>query len=123
MSTAQFKTEGVFTPDNLVAGDFPIMSRKVVVASGAELSRGDCVGQISASGKYALVSSGATDGSESPKAIVAHDVDASGGDAEAMVYISGEFNGNAVNVNDLDAAEARDALRPLGIYLVNAVPA
>ena len=91
MSTAQFKTEGVFTPDNLVAGDFPIMSRKVVVASGAELSRGDCVGQISASGKYALVSSGATDGTESPKASV--------------------------------APEARDALRPLGIYLVNAVPA
>lgn len=81
-----------FTPDNLVAGNFPIQTGGFTLIAGQNLSRGTPLGIISASGKLTQSASAAGNGSEKVRAILAEDCDASGGDAACVVYLSGEFN-------------------------------
>ena len=115
---AGFASEGTFTPDDLHAGDFPIRTRKVTLVSGQNLTRGALLGQITTGGKYKLSASAAGDGSETPRAILADDVNASGGDKDAIVYLSGDFNEDAMTYGvGHTAASVREGLRDLNIYL------
>jgi hypothetical protein len=115
---AGFQTEGSYMPDNLIAGDFPIRTRKVTLVTGQNLARGALLGVITASGKYTLSASAAADGSQTPNAILAEDVDASAGDKDAIVYIAGDFNANTLTYGaGHTAASVRDELRNLSIYL------
>ncbi|MGL6222783.1 MAG: head decoration protein [Steroidobacteraceae bacterium] len=121
---ASFQTEGTFTPDNLSAGDYPVRTRKVTIVSGQNLVRGALLGQITTGGKYNLSLSAASDGSQTPRAILAEDIDASGGDKEAVVYISGDFNERAITYGTAHtAATVREGLRDQNIYLHAPVPA
>lgn len=121
---AGFASEGSFVPDSLHAGDFPIRTRKVTLVSGQNLTRGALLGQITAGGKYTLSLSAAGDGSNTPKAILAEDTDASGGDKDAVVYISGDFNQDAITYGTgHTAASVIDGLRDLNIYLHKPVSA
>jgi len=116
--------EGVFTPDNLIAGDFPVVTDTITIAAGQVLQRGAVLGKITASGKYVLSDAGATDGSQTPVAILAEDVDASSGDKEATVYLTGEFNVRRITFgNGHTAATVKDALRQVGIFIKNTVGA
>lgn len=112
-----------YTPDKLIAGDYPLVSDVVTILSGQNLARGACLGKITASGKHVIVDSGGTDdGRRAPVAILAEPCDASGGDAQAVVYLSGAFNAAAVIFGGTDTvATHRAALRDLNIYLKNAV--
>jgi hypothetical protein len=115
---AGFQSEGSFTPDNLHAGDYPIHGLKVTLVTGQNLTRGALLGVITASGKFTLSASAAADGSQTPNAILAEDVDASAGDKDAMVYISGDFNQDALTYGaGHTAASVREGLRNLNIYL------
>ena len=78
-------------PGGLIVGDYPIMIRHVTLVSGQNQPRGAVLGKITTGGKYALSLSGAVDGSETPKAVLAEAADASGGDLTVPVYVSGEF--------------------------------
>lgn len=121
---AGYSNEGQFVPDNLHAGDFPIRTRKVTLVSGQNLVRGTLLGQITTGGKYTKSASASADGSQTPKAILAEDVDASGGDKDAIVYISGDFNSNAMTFGTgHTAASVLDGLRDLNIYLHTPVSA
>lgn len=80
-----------FNPTALRAGDFPMLSRPVVLLSGQVLPRGAVIGVITATGKYTLSAQAASDGSQVPKAILAADTDASAGDTTAPAYFTGEF--------------------------------
>lgn len=85
-----------FNPTPLRAGDFPMLSRPVTIASGANaagavLARGTVLGAITAGGKLTRSAAAATDGSQTPKAILAADVDASAADVVAPAYYTGEF--------------------------------
>lgn len=91
-----YQTEGTFTPDELIAGGITPPSLKVTVLTGQNLVRGSVLGKITASGKYILSLSGAVDGSEVPDVILAHDVDATAADQEAMAYTGGIFNADSV---------------------------
>src|SRR5690606_4495430 len=93
-----FATEGTFTPDNLIADDYPLMTETVTIASGQDLTRGAVLGKVSSSGEYKLSASGAGDGSETPTAILLQDTDASAGALSAPVAISGAFNARALTV-------------------------
>lgn len=76
------------------------------------------------SGKYKLCDSTNTDGSQAPLTILAEDCDASGGDAQAVTYLSGAFNESAVTFGGTDTADThRAALRDLNIYLKKSVAA
>lgn len=83
---------GSTKPANLIAGEFPGISRVVTIAQGEKLSMGAVLGEITASNKYKLCTTDAADGSEVPEAILAEDIDTTLEDKQAVVYFSGEFN-------------------------------
>jgi hypothetical protein len=118
-------TSTAFTPDRLVAGNAHLLvSRSVTILSGETRSRGDVLGKITASGKYILSLSGASDGSETPDLILAEDCDASGGDAVGVAYSRGDFDENAVTLGTAHTADSvREGLRAKGIVLVPSVSA
>lgn len=121
---ATFAVEGTYTPDRLHAGDFPIRTRNVTIISGQNLVRGTVLGKITASGKYNKSLSAAVDGSQTPIAILAEDIDASGGDKTGVIYISGDFNQDALTIGTAHTiASITDGLRDLSIYLHNPVSA
>lgn len=110
-----------YTPDKLLAGDYPAVTDIVTIDAGA-LVRGTLLGKITATGKYIKCDSAAVDGSQAPLAILAEDADATGGDVQAVIYLSGAFNQDAVVFGGADtAATHRTALRDLNIYLKKAV--
>lgn len=115
---AGFENVGNHIPDGLHAGDFPIRTEKVTVIAGQNLTRGALLGKISASGKVNLSLSAAGDGSQTPYAILAEDVDATSADKEATAYISGDFNQDAITYGTAHtAASVKAGLRSLNIYL------
>jgi len=116
MTQASFSSTS-YAPDRLIAGGFPITTRKITVDTGV-LARGSLLGRITATGKYILSLSAAADGSEVPRAILGEAVDATSADVEAIVYESGEFNETEVVFGTAHTiASTRDGLRDLNIYL------
>lgn len=106
-------TIGTFKYDNLFAGTAEVV-RDTIIA-GEELKRGDVVGIITQSGKAVKVDSTKSDGSEKPYGIVADDAVA---DKPVVLYLTGEFNENALNFGGTDTADThRKALRDIGIFL------
>lgn len=113
-----FTDQGEYTPCNLLAGEYPRIERIITIASGNTLTKGSILGRITASGKFILSASDASDGSESPDAILAETVDASAEDKQAVVYFSGEFNEYALVLgtgHTLDSIRA--GLRLKNIFL------
>lgn len=125
MFNPSFASEGSYSPDMLIAGDHPIRTIGVVVVSGAgALVRGSVLGKITTGGKYTLSASAASNGSQTPVAILGEDVDATSGDVNAFVYIAGDFNSNELTLGaGHTIASIRDALAQKSIYLHDAVPA
>lgn len=118
MTASGFTSQGSYSPDNLIAGEFPRVARKVTVASGANLVAGAVLGKITASGKFILSASAAADGSQTPDAILAEDAAAASADVEAIVYFSGEFNELALTYGAGHTANSvRDTLRDKSILL------
>jgi hypothetical protein len=116
---------GTFTPDNLLAGDFPRVTDWGIIVSGAgALVRGTVLGQITTGGKLKTVNSGNTDGSQAPYAVLAENADASAADAPAPLYLTGEFDQNRLVFGGTDTVEThRKALRALSIFARPAVQA
>jgi len=118
--------DATYLPDQLIAGVYPRVTGNVTLAgSNGVLVRGTVLGAVTASGKYIPAASAATDGSQNPVAILADTYNTTSGDVVgAGVYLTGEFNVNAVTLGTgLTAAAATAALRPLSIFLKSAVSA
>ena len=115
---------GTLTHDNLIGGDaINAVTESIVVDTGV-LSRGALLGKITATGKYVLSASAAADGSQTPVAILAEDVNATSADVTTIAYFSGEFNQTAMTFGaGHTAASVKDALRNLNIYLKTNQPA
>lgn len=112
-------SSAAYSPDNLIAGEGGLISRKVTILTGQNVVRGTVLGKITASGKYIKSLSAAVDGSETPDAILAADCDASAADKEAMVYFAGSFNEAALVIGAAHtAASIREGLRVKDIHLV-----
>lgn len=117
-SRADFTAQGSHTPDALIAGDFPLQTRKVTVITGQNLARGAVLGIITASGKVNLSLSAAADGSQTPALILAEPVDATAADKEAVAYISGEFNEDQLILGTAHTvASIKEGLRGKSIFL------
>jgi hypothetical protein len=85
-----------FDPSALFAGDFQHVSRTLTVltgqnASGTLLPRGTLLGRVTTSDKYIPCVKTASDGSQTPVAILAVDTDTSAADSVAPAYFVGEF--------------------------------
>ena len=110
-------SEVVYTPDNLFAGDFPISTESATIVSGSGvLPRGRILGFIDASGKLTNATAGATDGTELPYAVLAEAVDATSSDVEAPVYLSGEFNPDALSVGTGTVASWKHKMRNVSLF-------
>ena len=115
---ANFKTEGMFVDPNLIAGNFPRVERKLTVLTNQVLIAGTVLALDDAGKAVPVDSASATSEIQTAVGILAHDVDTTGADGEAIVYYAGEFNEAALTWAGTDDADThRDALRPLGIYL------
>ena len=110
--------QGEYKPCNLIAGEYPRIERIITIASGSALTKGSILGRVTASGKFSLSASDASDGSETPDAILAEDVGASAEDKQAVVYFSGEFNETALTLGNGHTLESiRAGLRSKSIFL------
>lgn len=108
-----------YTPDRLIAGDTPLVTRVVTILSGQNLVRGAVLGKITTGGKYILSLSAASDGSQTPDLILAEDCNATGGDKTALAYATGEFNQSALTIGTAHTADSiREGLRVKGIHLI-----
>lgn len=110
--------------NNLIAGEFPVVTEKVTIASGeGELKKGTILGVVTASGKYAAAD--ATDtgndatGTATPKAVLLQDVDTTSADVEGcLVAFTGEFNSAAlVAKTGSTVAGFKESLRALSIFV------
>jgi len=112
-------SSSTFSPDNLIAGEYPVNSRKITLISGQNLVRGAVLGKITASGKYTLSLSTAVDGSQTPDCILAEDTNASAGDVNTPGYFSGSFNESALVLGaSHTVASIKEGLRGKGINLI-----
>ncbi|MAY72071.1 MAG: head decoration protein [Halomonas sp.] len=113
-----------FTYDNLFAGKIqPVVAGSETI-TGAALARGTVLGLVTASGKCVAVNDALINGAENVYAVLAEDVDASGGDVEAAVYYTGEFNETAVAFGGDDTvADHKQAARNIGIFFKPVVSA
>lgn len=113
--------EGTLTRVNLMAGDRDEMGwndYKVTIVSGQNLVAGTVLGQITTGGKYTKSLSASSDGSQTPVAVLLHDVDASGGDKEAMIRKTGVFNSAALTLGASHTVSSiRAGLEDRGIFL------
>ena len=75
----------------------PVTATAATVLSGeGVLARGSVMGRVSASGKLKLVNSSSDDGSQNPYGILADGVDATSADATGVIFLTGEFNSDAL---------------------------
>jgi len=120
---ASFRTEGVFTPDSLIAGNAHLLvGRQVTIASGQTLPRGAVLGKITSGGAYTLSASAAEDGSQTPDLILGEAVDASGGAKQALAYARGDFDARAVTLGAGHTVPSiTEGLRAKGITLLPTV--
>lgn len=113
---------GTYSPDNLIAGDYPLKGDEVTLESGQNLTRGALLGKVTASGEYKLSASGAGDGSETPVSVLAVDTDASASAYKAVAYFKGEFNKNAMTFGTGHTyASVKAALMQKGIILRDSI--
>ena len=96
---------------------FGFVTEEVTIESGHNISRGMCLGKVSASGEFAPVDDAQTDGSETLRAVLAEDIDTSGGAAKAVVYRNGVFAEEKVSFGGDDTvADHREAAAEKGFY-------
>jgi hypothetical protein len=116
-------TSTAYAPDRLIAGNAQLLnSQKVTLLSGMVLVRGAILGKITSGGKYNLSLSAASDGSQVPDLVLAHDADASGGDVVVVAYNRGDFDESAIVLGTAHTADTvREGLRLKGITLIKSV--
>lgn len=110
-----------YTPDRLVAQNAHLLvAVPITLISGQNLLRGAVLGKITASGKYNLSLSAASDGSQTPDLILAEDCNASGGDKPALAYSRGDFDSSAIVLGASHTVDSiKEGLRVKGIELIS----
>lgn len=117
------EADTIYTPDDLIAGDYPIQTDTVTILAGENRVRGDVLGRVTASKKHIHSLSAAVDGSQTPDAILVEDCDATAGDKQALVYLSGEFNDDKLGYGTgHDAASVKEAFRKGPIFIKSSLP-
>lgn len=114
----------IFNYDNLFAGKVqPVVSGSETI-TGSAYTRGTVLGLVTGSSKCVAVNDALSNGAENVYAVLAEDVDASGGDVQADVYYTGEFNDSAVTFGGDDTfADHKQAARNIGIFFKPVVSA
>ena len=107
-----------YTPEQLSAGDFPIVKAGGVIAAGQVLPAGAVLGQITAGGQYKLSASASSDGSQTPTVVLDEAIDTTAGAAPGVLRLTGEVLGTALTLGDGHTlAGVKAALRPLSLFV------
>ena len=112
-------TQGTFVPDNLIGGDFDIVTKSVTLKAGTNYVRGHVLQALTAgdAGKYGPVTVDAN-----AKYILLEDVDATAADKISVVAITGKVNKNNLTLGaGATLAGVAAALEPLSIFLVDSI--
>lgn len=113
-----FSSESAYDPNDIIADAKNLFTRSVTLVSGQNVARGAVLGKITSGGKYNLSLSAASDGSQTPVAIAAEAVDASGGDKTIMVHLRGDFKASKLTYGTAHTkATLFEALAARGICL------
>jgi len=100
--------------DNLVAGDFPRLTKMVTIKTGAGATfvKGEVI-ELDVANKGIKLATEAN-----ANCVLAQDVDATAADVEALAYITGEFHLDECARNEsLAAADIVEALHVRSIFL------
>jgi hypothetical protein len=109
-----------YDPDRLFAGDFPVATAYVTITdnqSVGALTRGAVLGVVA--GDYAIVHQTGSYPAVNAIAILARDVDPSGGDIDSVpVYLTGTINEDRISLGGtVTAAQVKAALEASSIFL------
>jgi hypothetical protein len=108
---------GTQTPDNLVLGGYPLVTYDETIISGQDVVRGTVMGRITASGKLTACDHTASDGSQTPYAVMAEDCDASTADTNCGAYVAGYFvEGSLTFGGTSDIDDLKVAMRGANLY-------
>lgn len=108
------KTESSAAP-RIAAGTVQV--RNVELASG-DLKAGAVLGRLTSGGAFALSASAASDGSQTPYVVLAHDADASSDPVEVTVIVAGPVKAEELILGaGHDLGEVAWALRDVGIIV------
>ena len=111
------KTESV-SPDELTAGNFPVVTKPVTLILGTSYPRGAVLGIITASGKATLVDDAQGTGEEIAEGVLLDSVDATAADQSGIMALTGDFNGDALTFGGDDVvADHVDALRNKCVFI------
>lgn len=83
-----YRTE-VFEEKTLLTHEFSPIDDAIVLAAGQNLKRGAVLGKVTGTGQWVLSLAAANDGSQTPKSILAFDVDATAEAKKAAAYVAG----------------------------------
>ncbi|MCG5240088.1 head decoration protein [Azospirillum doebereinerae] len=81
-----------YTPETLFTGTFPRHTEPRRIASGQTLEARSVLGMVTATKQLKLSLAAATDGSQTPVAILLAAIDTTAAAADAPVYLAGCFN-------------------------------
>lgn len=106
-----------YKPDNLIAGDLHRATAQIILKSGRLYPVGAVIAKT-ANGTGTLIDSAGDN--KTIYGILAEEVDATAADTGGIVYLSGEFNQNALVFGGSDTYETHiDEARTLGLYFVD----
>ena len=122
-----FRTEGTFSPSSLHGGDHPIHTVGATLKASLQLPRGALVYLKAGETQYQQYDGG-TPATGSLFGILVEDEDTTtatgtGAAKSVMVYISGDFNANAITIASGSLETVRAALASQALYLLNPVAA
>jgi len=86
------------TPENLIAGDYPLVTEPETIAANQVLKRGALLGRNTVTKKLHLCVAAAEDGTENPVAVLVAAMDTTGADADGPVYKTGIFHFSGLEV-------------------------
>lgn len=109
--------------DDFVLEPWTTVTENATIASGYVLEARTVMGKKTSGDQLAPLDEGASDGTETPYAILVSAVDTSGGAAVRSVYKAGSFNQNKLVFYDTGSSsdDIKDAFRLKGIFLLDSV--
>lgn len=106
-----------YTPEQLSAGDFPVVTDAVTIGLNQDLKAGSVLG-IDAAGDYVLSLSAAEDTSKTPAAICGEAIVTTDTKAVGIVRLTGEVLGSQLDIGTGHTLESvKAALRPLSLFV------
>lgn len=117
---------GVYEPDNLIAGDFQLITKGLTFGENIDIKRGHVIA-LNSSGEGEPYDSSGSGGVEIIYGILAEDVNTGAGENQkAIVYLQGQFSSNHVTFSNAPTDNVVSRFmeaRVLNIYFTDTVAA